>query len=182
MCAVFASSYVKTNGTALTRNRDQLSFTYNARPQAMTVYVRWLDRGTGQVASARIVQVGSSAGSDPLLQIASDGDGTFTATFHNGNSSVTSATTVATSINDMVEHRLTLAASGALQLHQSVAGATEVAGSTSAGLTLPQTWSGTKLWFNSVGTSNVGFAAPTNKHIARGVQSLETMRRMAGTK
>ena len=37
------TSYIATAGTARTRTIDTLSFPYSARPQAMTMYVRFLD-------------------------------------------------------------------------------------------------------------------------------------------
>lgn len=182
--ATFASSYIKTNGTALTRNRDRLSFPYNARPQAMTVYVRFVERGTVLITNARILHIGlANSANAPLLDILeTSAGGKYRVVYNSGTGSVSSSLTAAPSINDIVELRVTLTGAGVAQIHQSINGATETSATAASALTLPQTWAGTDVELNATIAGNTGFSAFTNIVITRGVQTLETMRRMAGTK
>ena len=68
------SSYIPTLAGAVdTRVRDSLPWTLAARPQAMSVYVRFQESGTIQIAG-RIVQVGAlAADTVPRLMIQSTG-------------------------------------------------------------------------------------------------------------
>ena len=179
--ASFMSSYMRTNGTALTRNRDSLSRTYNARPQALTVYVRFVERGTKATANDRLVNVGSNT--SPRFILMAAGSSKYLALFSTSNGSVDSTPNATVSINDVVEFMGQLTAAGKVTGIISVNGATSISGTQSAALSLPQVWSAQTVWFNRHnGTTNVGFNAFTNFLIVRGVQSLETMRRIAGTK
>jgi hypothetical protein len=58
--AVVPSSYIKTEGTTITRNADSLFFPFERRPQAMTVYVRTVNIGafTNSGTSTNFWQIG----------------------------------------------------------------------------------------------------------------------------
>ena len=182
-----ASSYVPSLGTAATRNSDVLPFPFPARPQAMTVYVWFVEMGTivspvsGQ-PTRRVIHIGKSDNTSPRLGINRDDTGNYGIFTNNGTgeSDRTSVLSAAPSVGDVVELRGILNADGSIQLGQSVNGATETTSTTSAAAALPTAWSDVVLWLNSVGTTSEGFNAFRNVKIHRGVQSLTTMRRLAG--
>src|SRR5256885_140440 len=66
--AFTASSVIVASASLATRNRDQLSFPYNAVPQAMTVYVRFIHLGEPD-ATRRILQIGAASGASPRFLI-----------------------------------------------------------------------------------------------------------------
>lgn len=179
--AIFASSYIKTNGAALTRNRDQLSFPYNARPQAMTVYVRFVERGKG--ISRALWAIESTARANPRLEF-SRGASNWVFNYINA-----AGTVIGTGIdddidiNDMGEFVCQVSAAGSLTILKSVNSATATTSTASATQTLPQTWSDQRFVVGALGATTIpGYLGLTNAVITRGVQSLETMRRIAGTK
>lgn len=176
------TSFIPTGNATATRAADQLSFPFPARPQAMTVYVRFIERGTQSLASARVWQISNAAGSNPRLLLFTAGLKTQYGLIYTNASgtSVQSNVAVAPAIGATVEVRAVLAASGSVQLAVTVNNGTETVGAASAALALPQTWSDTKFWLNSVGTSAVGQADFRALYIGRGAVPLASCRRLAG--
>src|SRR5687768_14863756 len=59
--AYVASSYIKTTSAVVARVRDSLSFSYTARPQAATMYVRFVETGgVMRPASQGLVFIGAT--------------------------------------------------------------------------------------------------------------------------
>ena len=179
----FASSYMPTGGGATTRNTDVLPFPFLARPQAMTIYIRFVEMGN--IVSTTIptlLQIGildSAVG--PLLKVLGRADLSqqydFVFTPDTG-SDLRSTLGTGPSFDDIVELRCVY--DGAVQLHQSINEAAETSASKSSTNVIPTAWaSPTILQLNGGGNAN-GFIALTHLKIHRGVQSLETMRRLAG--
>jgi hypothetical protein len=183
--AFHASSYIKTTTVAVQRVRDQLSFPFTAKPQAMTVYVRFLVEYPGMPATDRaLVQIGSNGTSNPRWYLAVSGDGTnglLKSIYHNGITSVTNGISPLTLTPGVLwEVRGTLTATGVLQQHYSIAGVAEVSGSVSSALALPSAWASQHITLNSAGNAGVNWQAYTHVWVGRGVQTRETCRRMAG--
>lgn len=177
------SSYVPslTDATA-TRNADVLPLTFPARPQVMTVYMRFVEMGSvlNNGATARIFHVGASDDSDARLVCDSPSAGGAFRLFHGARGgSVIVTLAVAPSLGDRVELRALLNADGSIQLHQSINSAAETSTAASSAQILAPTWSAPLIWLNSTGTDRIGFIAFRNVLIHRGVQTLETMRRLA---
>jgi hypothetical protein len=181
------SSLMPTGNASVTRNRDQFSFPFLARPQAMTFYVRFIEQGTIKSSTAlawRIFHLGDQLSAKNFLICYGVGTA-YRATYNSGGNSRSVDTASAPAIGDLVELRVTLTAGGVLIIAQTVNGGTEVASSPGAALLLPQQWVNTSaasdplLWMDTVGGSGVGFIALLNCCVARGVQSLASMRRFA---
>lgn len=169
------SSYMPTGGAVVTRAADSLKFTLSARPQAMTAYLRFMDNGTRNTAGL-ILRFGSSdTAADPRLQIDAASTG-YRITHDNGTSSVTATTPALGALGDSVELMGTLSAAGAVQLTQSINGGTTAQSAQSGGITLGQTWAASQVWVND----SSGYIGLRNLAVSRGVQSIATMRRLAG--
>ena len=176
--AIVPSSYIKTEGTTVTRNADSFYLPFTAPPQQMTVYVRGVELGTYAVGSGRYVSISSAASNNPRLLLLQATAGP--RVFHdNGTTNVSSTSTGQPSRNQIVELRGVLSANGAVTLGRTFGGAAEVVASTSAGLTLPSAWSAERIYVNGT-TSVEGQFAFTHVAVVPGVQSMAEMRTIAG--
>lgn len=176
------SAYVKTTTAVATRNRDQLSWAFTARPQAMTVYVRVRLLGIqAWSADYALVQIGSNAASNPRCYLASASATTFVFTYHNGVSSVAPSVTHTASRGDVVEVRGTLTAAGVAQVSYAANGGAETTGSAASALVLPTAWASQHLMVNSAGTIGVNHLAYRALWVGRGIHTLDACRRFAGT-
>lgn len=179
--ALFHSSVIVTAAATGTRVRDQLSFTFNARPQPMTIYIRFVELGTMvAIANLRILQIGASAGTDPRLFISGDSSGFYRIVHDNGPTIVTSTLATAPTFGQRVELRATLSATGSVQINQSINEGAETSATASGAATLAAAWSAATLWVNSLSTSVTGFMALRNLRIERGAVSLQRMRELEG--
>lgn len=145
-------------------------------PQAMTVYVRFVEAGTISTLSDRVLQIGAAGGTAPLLKIESSG--TFYRATHDNNdgSAVTSTLAAAPTAGQRVELRLVLGATGTVLLGQSINEGTESVTSTSGVNTLGAAWTDTRLYLNSINASNVGTNKFRDVKIMPGVRTLAQCR------
>lgn len=181
------SSYIKCNGTALTRTKDYLFAPFAGNPQALTIYVRFQERGTAINPSIawRVVHVGDSNSlvyaSILGAQVAAGG---YRMVHRNGGATTRASAITATvpAFGQIVELVGQLYADGAVQLHQSINGGAVVSGTKSGTLTITQDWE-RNVYINNVGgaAGGTGFNAYRDIVIVRGVQSFGAMRRIAGT-
>lgn len=188
MAFAHSSVIINTGATQDTRTRDQLIFNYLARPQAMTVYVRFilLDDVATNLAQRIFVQVGAqSAAGQRYLVDTGGGTAKFRALYFNatGGLSVSTVDVTGAVIGDTIELRGTLTAAGVVQIGYARNMGTEATGSASSALVLHQNWTAAKLVFNGSGTDNlaVNFAAYRNVEVVAGIQTLQQMRVRAGT-
>jgi hypothetical protein len=178
--ATFASSYIPTGSAAVSRNADQLKWPHAARPQAMTVYVRFIESGSRNIVGANIIHVGSSTPSgDPRFVIDAVSTG-YRVLHDNANTTVSAQTSALGALGDGVELLGTLASNGAVRISQSINGATITSSTETGGAMLGDAWAGQTLWMNSAGTQEVGYVGLRNLVVNRGVQTMATMRRLAG--
>lgn len=173
------STYIPTSGATATRNADVLPFPFPARPQVMTVYVRFVELGSVLVTNARVFQIGSVTSASPRL-ILFKASGGFRFQHQTLNGAVLATAAALSSIGDVMEYVCQLDTTGAVNLIQSINSAAKVTTGFSGGLTFAAAWSGPLLWLNSAGIGNIGFNAFRNIVFHRGVQTIETMRRLAG--
>lgn len=173
--AKVATSYIKCNGTARTRTTDALSWPITFRPQALSVYVRFIERGgVHQYNDGSIVIVGGAGNTSFHIGANTATSYRYRATYLNAAATSTYALLAAgPTEGQLVELLATLSATGSVSLSQSIAGATATTAGPSSALALPTAWlANTVLVRNCIALRNLV--------IVRGVQSLATMRRFAG--
>lgn len=184
--ALVHSSVIVTGAAVDTRTRDQLSFPFSARPQAMTIYVRFVEMGTvvsSGIGTLRILQIGALDGSAPLLGIEAS-PSVYRIRYNNGiTAAVTSAVGVVPSVGNRIELRGVFQANGSIFLGQSLNEGSEVTSTPTAALAIAPAWSGAFLMVNSVGAvaTTTGINAFRNICIVAGVKTLQEMRAWAGT-
>jgi hypothetical protein len=175
--ALFPGPYIKTTTTTATRNADALSATFSARPQAMSVYARFIEQGSIHGGSTRrIIHIGS--GSDPRLLLMTTST-VYRFHYDQGSSTVESVAATAPAIGDVVELLGTITDAGVVQLTQAINGTAATASASSA-LALPTAWSDTKVYVGASQSPGAeGNIQLLNAVVARGVRSLDEMRRLA---
>jgi hypothetical protein len=172
------SSHIITTGSAVTRAADNLYLPYSAKPQLLTLYVSFIETGTAiQGANANIATIGDASNTDRVQiysSAAQDGYRIF-ALGVTGTVLASSPT-----LDDVVELMLTInnATTGQMTIYQSINSGTAISQTDTFGM-LPATWNAERLYFNSVGSSNVGFIRLINCVCMRGIQTFATMRRIA---
>lgn len=181
--ASFASSYQPSFGAGVKRNTDVLPLPFLARPQAMTIYVRFMELGTRlAAASTRLLSIANAAGDTPRFAIDNSATNTYQLLHRNGaGTTVTASVSGQGGLGSIIELRAVLQSDGSIFIGQSIDAATETVSSTSSAAVLASAWSGQLIWFNSFGTSSSfrGFVGFRELVIHRGVQNLATMRRVA---
>lgn len=176
--ASVATSYIRTNAGTATRTRDTVSWTVAARPQAMTLYIRFIELGLLADGSAGSDLVMLST-ADPRFGIERSSTGVYIVRHRNRfGTEVNSSATVAASYGNLVELLATLSATGAVQITQALNGAPGTAGTASAALAFETAFGNTTLRL----TPLPGAVAVTDILFERGVKTLATMRRLAGVR
>ena len=179
--ALFPSSYMVTGGATVTRNADQLSSPFDARPQATTVYARFIELGSIETVNARLWEIGAGPTKKPRLLVYVSSTGTYSAFYQgNGTNDVQSDVSPTVALGDGVELLTQLSTVGDVRIKASINGGTISAGTTTAAIVFPEQWSDKLLWFNSAGATNIGFVGLRNVVAVRGVKTMDQMRRIAG--
>ena len=177
------SSYIPTASGTDARTIDALNFTFNARPQAMSIYLRFLELGSVLQADGTLLHIGAATNTNPKALLIANGS-VYRMEHNNNTSTATSSAAATPSTGDIVELVGQLNADGSVQLVQSINGAAAVTATASSTLTLQSAWVSTSLYINSLGTvaTTTGYNAFMNVVVIRGVHSLARMRRFAGVK
>lgn len=176
--AQMPTSYMRTNGSALTRAVDALTVSFLARPQAMTIYVRFIEHGTINIANGSVLSVGDAGAVGAYVTIYVP-SGFYRLRHSNAIGTADSTLAVAPSIGDLVELVGQVASNGAVTLIQSINGAAATTATTSAALAFATSFNATTLYLGH--TTRLGIKRIRDVVIQRGAQSLGTMRRIAGT-
>ena len=171
----FCSSYVQTVASTVTRNVEVFYADFPWAPQEMTVYAKFIELGTVQISSARVLQISNAANADARLFLIESG-GFYRFQHDNGPTAVSSTQAVAPSLGDTVELRGLLASTGRCTIGQSINSAAEVVAAQSGAAALAAAWSGERCYINSVGTTGKGFAAFEAVKINRGTKTMAEMR------
>lgn len=181
--AIVPSSYIKTAANTVTRSADSLYFPYTAPPQAMTIYVRGVHRGSRYEAGSVILQISGDGNQNPRLQINRPA-ATTPIHFQTVNAANTFSTINPSGpepvLNDLVEYRGILRANGNLGYGHTLNNGAESVATVITGTPLEAAWGGTRLYIGRNGPGNAGLFAFTHVLIAKGEQSLATMRQLAG--
>ena len=173
------SSYIKTEGTTVTRNADSFYLPFTAPPQQMTVYVRGVEQGINVSGSDRIWHIGLTTGARAACRKSATLTDAFVDSTGSSLSTGGGSTNPATR-GLLREFRTTLSAAGSITQYTSNSSGAEVAGSASTALGLGAAWSAQRLYLNSSETTNVGQFAFTHVAVVPGVQSMAEMRTIAG--
>ncbi len=167
--AAFPSSYIKTTTAQVRRASDALSLPYSAAPQAMSLYVAYLEHHP-VVDATNNITIGDGAA--PYLRIYRGGGNYWRAAYNNGaGSTIEDPVTNQPSYGARCETLATLTSAGVLQLTVTIAGGAAVASPASAGLTLPGAWS-------SGAVAGAYMMAVERICIAAGIRTLAQMRAM----
>lgn len=175
------TSLILTSGTALTRKAEVLTFPFKARPQAMSAYVRFVERGTIADPNGRFVwQIGGYGSNNSIMVLHESNVGFYRLYYRTSSGSNVARATLAAAptYGQTVELLATISAAGVIALTQSINGATATTAAGNATYVLPAAWNNSVL---TLGGTNMGPAtAFRDIAIARGVLSLNAMRRLAG--
>src|SRR5690606_3662868 len=138
------TSPIVTADTPVTRAAEALSFPWPHAPQAMTGYLRFVERGAIAYSDTRVLfQIGTGGVQPRLLVAQQAGEGHYRVflSYGVGVASVLPATPVPV-IGDQVELLWRLYADGSVRIEQSINGGTPVVAARTAAIGLPTAWSG----------------------------------------
>jgi len=173
----FASSYIQTVASTVTRNADAMYFDWPFPPQEMTVYGHVVGYNGGD-NNNKLFQIGHGNTDKPLLQLYINNSHIMRVLYQDGvTSAETAATLAALSTGDDFEFRATLSAAGVIQCHQSINAGSEASSAAAAGGALPAAWAGTRFYIGAGGDGN----APTGLNwlvvkASRGTKTMAQMR------
>lgn len=170
----FASSEIVTTTVALARGSDNYSLPFTQPPVEMSVYVRFIEKGTA-LAGGVAVCISTVAAATPNLQIYTAA-GVYRAFHHNGSTAVDVPLGVGPALGDTVELLLRLFGDGSVDITQSLNGGASTSSTQSAANALAAAWSGPLCWLNSSGNTGYGYGAYQSLKVVGGARSLSEMR------
>ncbi len=167
-----------TGNATVTRNAETWSYALTAAPQALSAYLKFKEMGTnvGQ-GVIRFLRIGGASSPD-LYVTYNGGYGIRFVTASGVTSSVILSPVPV--VGNIVELLMTLATNGQVVLTQTINGGAATVGAAGTAKALPQTWAANTFEV-TVPASNTGDTGILACAVMRGVQSLDTMRRVAGT-
>lgn len=176
----FPTSYKPTTVAVAPRAVDVWSLLFTMTPQESTWYVKFIERGTLQISSARLFQLSQSGADANAFTVRDNGAGRYYARLTDGTPATLSdsAMAVAPLFGDLVELRATISPAGVVQLHQSVNNGAEASGVAGSAAGFPSQWGGgtATLWLGSRGGAGAGAAEFYGVKVARGTRTLAEMR------
>lgn len=174
------TAYIPTTSVVVGRNEESPYLPFSAHPQPMTIYLRFIDLGVGIDGLSNYSGLFAIGGTtDDAMWVVNDTANRLVVSHRRTSEVLGSYAATRTAYGDLVEIRVTLAADGVVQLHQTINGGAEESGTASSAQPLAAAWSNPRFY---IGNRNgaVGSAAFTHVAIAKGAQSRETMRQLAG--
>ena len=174
------TSYIPTSGGTDARTTDALTKTIAFKPQALTVYCRFIERGNAQRlgTTGNMVVLGGTTAAIRWLIGSSTGYQFRHLSF---GTTVTSELATAPTYGQTVELRGTVSATGVVQANQSINGAAETSGTASAARPFAAAFDALTVGINNTAAgATQGIGGYTHVYIFRGNLTLETCRRLAG--
>ncbi len=171
----FASTYIPTVGSTVTRAAESLFWTYNALPQPMTVYAKF--RLGGLEANQQIVSVGKGS-NNAVIQIRSTSTTALLLEYTDADQSPVRSVAFsgAVAAGDVIEVAGQLTASGQITALQSINSGAVSTSAQQAALTLPTIWGESKVYLGMRDNGQNSFASHMAVKIAAGVRTLDYMR------
>lgn len=151
---------------------DALSYAWNRRPAACTIYVRGIPKNVA-AGDHGLFDLGGNNATPRFIGYISTNQPTIL--HHNGVSSV-SRTRPVVAVDDECEFRAVLRADGSLLFGSAVNGAAETVSAASAALTLAGAWATATFYVNRYSAVTVGDFIYLNIRIAEGERTLAEMR------
>jgi hypothetical protein len=171
--ATCPSSLFPTGATALTRAGDTLSFPFLLLTQAITVYVKYVERGT-QLATSGLFEIGTFGVNPSLLSYRSSST-QLNASWHNGTIQVATGGITGPTLGVQAEERIVLSAAGVATMGLTLNGGAEATGSSTAAAISGASFGPATLTLNTYTGGGVGYALFQKVRIAMGAQSLAYM-------
>jgi len=177
------SSYIPTEATAITRNADSLYFPYTPPPQAMTLYLRGIERGRPSAVTAAFEYLafigGANVATSPRLGVFRSSASAGYAALHHPASTTTTASVGSAAVRgDIVELRVTLNVGGAPRIGVSINGGAETLSALATAQPLSNLWAAQRIYLGS--PSLIGEFAFTHMAVASGGLDMGEMRNIAG--
>lgn len=170
------TSFIPTTSSTVTRAAESIYWTFNLAPQSLSVYLKFIERGTASdEAGGGIFHIGNAAGSGARIDL-EESSGAYRLLHYNGSASVTSTHSTSPSYLDTVEILATVSSAGAVQISQALNGGATSSASASASNALPSAWAGTRAYLGSLGSSTIGLNEYLVAKVATGVRNMTYMR------
>lgn len=172
-----ATSLMPTSSAGASRANETLYFDFPYAPQAMTVYVRFVEHGGVNMPGAgALFQVGSATASEDPRFLVSGSPGFYRIQHDNGHTNPAATLGTAPSPNEETEIRAVLRADGSILIGQSIESGAETTVSDTTPAVLAAAWAGERLYLNSRGTDGLGIAAYIEVKVEAGEKSMAEMR------
>lgn len=168
----FPTSEILTTSAPVARGADSYSLPFTAPPGEMTVYAKFVEKGTS-LLSAHIFSITNAASASPIFMGLTSGG--FYFANHINAANVSSPVAVA-ALNDVVELVFRLFGDGSVDIVKSVNGGAAVSGAQSAATPIAAAWAGQLLWLNASGNTTSGFIALQSFKVVAGSRSLTELR------
>lgn len=176
--AEFASSYIATTTAPVSRSADSLYYPFTHDPQEMTVYVKFVERGTLFTGNNTVLFTAGGPTNPKFKCVVKGGGTTYTVQIIDSDGNFQQvAVTGPTSIGQIVEGRFVLHSDGSVEMGLSIDGGVE----STAGPTSPVTngleaaW-GEQLFRLNEGSGGVGHNAFIDVKVASGIHTMDGMR------
>lgn len=175
----FATSEINTTTVAVTRGADSYSLPFTTPPQEMTVYVKFVEKGTIVGAQGRVFAIINAVGSaGPQFIIYQAGGTGYRAYYDDTVNAAISVLATNPAVGDGDELVAHLFADGSVDILQSINSAASTSAAQSSAVPLPTAFSGQLFWLNSAGSAanTTGFIAIQSLKVVAGARSLAEMR------
>lgn len=178
-------SPVATSYTPDTRATDLVRSPWHHPPQAMTIYLRFVELGAVLAADTRaLLQIGTGGQAPRLLIAQSGGTGAYRVLHLGAGATVTSTLTTAPGLLDQVELVVHVYDDGSVQIEQAINGELVQSRPRSSAIGLSHAWSDSVLGLSNIPHSDDQYVAPAmwrDALVLRGSHwTLDAVRRLVG--
>lgn len=171
----YPTTYVKTTTATVTRNLDALSYPFAPLPQALTLYVRFVERTADNVNVRRLLQIGTTSPRLTLVKATGLSPGTYTFTHTNSSGVSSSAAPSGVVVGSVVELAAQLYGDGSVQLHARRDGGAITSAARSATLALASAWDAALLTVGNASPATGMGATLLDAKVAAGIRTLDQM-------